>query len=102
MIPLLVALGAIALFFLEDSSPRWKGKLIVPSKAAYKELAQLGLGLDDVVDILENGFDCARSKRAAGTIEKCFRKGKRLIKVVVVDYSSREYRENVWLVTHVG
>ena len=52
--------------------------------------------LCDVVEILEEGFDCSRSKRKKNTFERCFQRGKIIIKVVVVDTSEH------LVLTHVG
>ena len=43
------------------------------------------ISLFDVENILKIGFDCSRSKREKDKFEKCIRKGRRIIKVVVVD-----------------
>ncbi|MFH0815399.1 MAG: hypothetical protein V1934_01080 [Methanobacteriota archaeon] len=73
-----------------------------PSRTACRELSELGLDLFDVLDILENGYDCERSKRKVGTVERCKRDGRKVLKVVVVD-SLQEWDESrVWLVVHAG
>ena len=43
------------------------------------------VSLIDVENIIESGFDCYRSKREKNKLEKCIRKGRNIIKVVVVD-----------------
>lgn len=50
---------------------------------AYREVAELGMGLYDVKEILEDCFDCPRSKRRKGVEEKCIKKRGQTIKVVV-------------------
>ncbi|MFQ6056574.1 MAG: hypothetical protein ACE5J3_11395 [Methanosarcinales archaeon] len=55
--------------------PKWKEKPIQPSRSAQH----------DVIDVLNNGYDCSRSKRAKGTIERCLRRKNKIIKVVVVE-----------------
>ena len=52
--------------------------------------------LDDVVKILEEGFDCSRSKRKKNIYERCIQKGKIIIKVVVADTGEH------LVLTHVG
>ena len=52
--------------------------------------------LEDVVEILETGFDCSRSKRAGNIIERCIQRGDRIFKVVVVDANEH------MLIAHVG
>ena len=82
--------------------PEWEGKELKPSGSAFKELLKCNMDLYDVLDILENGYDCQRSKRKKGTIERCKKSGKKIHKVVVVD--SLQYWDDteVWLITHVG
>lgn len=60
------------------------------------ELEEESLDLDDVVEILEVGFDCSSSKRKETIIEKCLQKKDRIIKIVVLE--TNEY----WLLRHVG
>ena len=43
------------------------------------------ISLTDGENIIESGFDCSRSKCEKNKLEKCIRKSKRIIKVVVVD-----------------
>ena len=43
------------------------------------------ISLIDIEHIIESGFDCYRSKREKNKLEKCIRKGRKIIKVVVVD-----------------
>ncbi|MCK4756997.1 MAG: hypothetical protein KAS67_00945 [Thermoplasmata archaeon] len=52
--------------------------------------------LNDVVEILEEGFDCSRSKRKQNTFERCVQRGNEIIKVVVVDTGEH------MVLTHVG
>ena len=54
------------------------------------------IGLGDVVEILEEGFDCSRSKRKKNISERCVQRGKIIIKVVVVDVGDH------LVLTHVG
>ncbi|MCS4540845.1 MAG: hypothetical protein HY929_00755 [Euryarchaeota archaeon] len=57
----------------------------MPSSSAAEELLRQGLDLNDIKEILERGFDCARSKRKAGTLEKCIIVGDWLRKAVVIE-----------------
>jgi hypothetical protein len=64
---------------------------------------ELNLILDEAVEVLERGHDCARSARAARIIERCLDRGKKTIKVVAVESVRRHPEEqDVWLITHVG
>ncbi len=84
---------------------RFKGLLIAPSRSAYGELEGYALDLNDVKTVLEDGFDCARSKRRAGTIERCLPRndgsGKVLRVVAARDYNDF-LKQDVWVVVHVS
>jgi hypothetical protein len=56
----------------------------------------------DILDILETGFDCERSRRKKGTIERCKRYKNKTWKVVAVDSVQRWNDTPVWLIIHVG
>jgi hypothetical protein len=65
-------------------------------------MRKLKLYLPDLCRVLEEGYDCSRSKRKNGTRERClFMKG-RIIRVVVVKSLTRWNDEMIWLITHVG
>lgn len=64
---------------------RWRGRQLVPTKSAYYEMIDLRLDLYDVLEVLERGRDCERSKRAKGTVEKCLRRKKKTYKVVAAE-----------------
>jgi hypothetical protein len=76
--------------------PEFKNKPIIPTKSAAEELWRYGLSLWDIKEVLEDGFDCATSKRMAGTFEICLIIGKMLRKAVVVE------KDDKWLLIHVG
>ena len=80
----------------------WQGLPLAPSLRAEREKSNLHLRLEDIEDILTEGFDCAGSRRAEGTIERCVHSKGRLLKVVVVRSDRRWTREEVWLIIHVG
>lgn len=70
--------------------PKFEGLPIIPSRHSLNELMQCNLLLEDVVSVLSEGFDCYRSKREKGTLEKCVRKGK---KKLMLEYSEiKEWR----------
>ena len=60
------------------------------------------MDLYDVLEILQNGYDCPKSKRKEGIIEICLKKKKKIVKVVVVEDIWRWSDEKVWTITHVG
>ncbi|MBI4450339.1 hypothetical protein HY642_00045 [Candidatus Woesearchaeota archaeon] len=74
----------------------WQGKPVYPSLSAQRELSHLKLPSYKVVRILEEGFNCSRSKRALGTVERCVVRGNKVYKIVVVDVGDK------WLITHAG
>ncbi len=82
--------------------PKFKGLILIPSAAADKELAKFGLLLSETVQVLEEGFDCSRSKRKKNVIEKCVRKGKKKLKVVVVKSYNFSLETECWLLIHTG
>ncbi|MBA3045336.1 MAG: hypothetical protein KKH41_08450 [Candidatus Thermoplasmatota archaeon] len=56
----------------------------------------------DVLDILETGYDCERSRRKKGTFERCKKYKNKTWKVVVVDSVQIWNDAPVWLIIHVG
>jgi hypothetical protein len=86
---------------MKELYPKWKGKPVIPSNHAYREMADR-FELSDIVEILESGFDCQRSKRTKGTVEKCAIKKGKLVRVVVVEVHSDWVGGDIWLIKHVG
>ena len=82
--------------------PHYESLPIIPSRAASTELIKYGLDLYDVLEILENGYDCSKSKRAKKTIEKCLDHKKKTHKVVAVKVHYYSLDTEAWLITHVG
>ena len=79
----------------------WRGRRIVPTNAAYRELHNLGISLADVVRVLEEGYAPEGRKRKQGIIEMCLRQGDEVTKVVVAESLEGWSGEIVWLVVHV-
>ncbi|MBI4344847.1 MAG: hypothetical protein HY555_04595 [Euryarchaeota archaeon] len=85
--------------------PTWRGRpLRVFRRAVMQELVELGMDLWDVVDILEGGFDCPRSPRREGVYERCVKRGRKTVKVVVEagEEALPEKRISIWILRHVG
>ncbi len=82
--------------------PTYKGFPLIPTRSALKEMCDLGIDLTTVVEVLEDGYDCYRSKRKKGTIEKCADKGNKTLKTVVVQSFNYSLDTDVWAITHVG
>ncbi|MBI3413135.1 MAG: hypothetical protein HY051_03580 [Candidatus Aenigmarchaeota archaeon] len=80
--------------------PLYKGKPLIPSVAAQREIDQLCADLWLVKRVLEEGHDCARSRRKTNIVEKCLiRKGKEIRAVVaLVEWEDKGF----WRVVHVG
>lgn len=78
--------------------PKYCGKPVIPDykRGVLSELEKEDLDLEDVVAILETGFDCSASKRDKSILERCVQKKNRIIKVVV------EEGEEYWGLRHVG
>lgn len=61
----------------------------------------LGLGLEDVLKVLEEGRDFPR-KRVEGVFEKCLDAGSETLKVVVAESFQESTKQNVFVVIHVA
>lgn len=71
------------------------------TKSAFMELAKLDMDFFDVKAVLEHGFDCARSRRKKDIEERCVRKGRKVLKVVV-ELKENEIGERYWRIRHAG
>ena len=68
-----------------DVFPRYQGNDIRVTKEAAEELWQLKQDLWNVLEIIEEGYDCSSSRRKENILEKCARKGNDVYKAVVAD-----------------
>ena len=82
--------------------PKYLGLPIIPSRTAMNELMMCDLALEDVAEVLETGFDCSRSARKEGTLERCVKRGKKTLKVVVVKSVNYTLSTECWVLTHAG
>jgi len=80
---------------------KYKGLRIVVSNLAMTELMKEEKTLYDVVQILEEGYDAPR-KRKAGTIERWLDKGKKTFNVVIAKDYNEVMKEDVWVLIHFG
>lgn len=84
---------------------KYKGYRIDSTNAASRELVHHGYSLYDVKRILEEGYDCSRSRRKVNILEKCIRQGRKEVKAVValitVPYSDG-YTDTLWKLIHFG
>lgn len=76
--------------------PRYCGREIKATKEASEELWQFKKDMRAVLEILENGYPCPRSKRKENVLEMCIQRGKTIYKAVVADC------EDYWLLIHFG
>ena len=79
---------------------RYEGLRLIPSKSARKELIKYGLLLINCKMILIEGY--SPRKRKKGTIEKWLDKGDKTYNIVVVRLYNHFFKEDVYLITHIG
>ena len=80
--------------------PLFEGKPLIPTKDAQREMDEIGLNLWQVKDVLEQGYDCSKSKRAKNIIERCLYRKNKEVRVVAVLV---EWKEGIfWRIIHVG
>lgn len=82
--------------------PSFKGIQIIPSRAASDEMIKYGLLMEDIIEILNDGYDCYRRKRKENIIERCIDKKEKTLKVVISKVYYYSLNEEVWILTHVG
>ena len=87
---------------MNEIYPTWKKHPLIPTLSATRGLLKLNMDLYDVLEILENGYDCAKSKRKPEVLERCIKKKNKVVKVVVVEDEWRWSGKKVWTLTHVG
>lgn len=75
---------------------KWQGKPLIPTKHVLDEMEHSDIDMYKAAEILNDGFDCARSKRKKNVYERCMRRGKKVMKVVVADI------ETYYKIIHVG
>jgi hypothetical protein len=84
------------------NAPTYKGFPLIPTRSAMKEMFDLGIDLFMVAEILDTGYDCCRSRRKAGTLERCIDRSGKTMKAVVVQSYNHDLGTDVWAITHVG
>lgn len=80
--------------------PLFEGKPLIPTKDAQKEMDEIALSLWQVKDVLEQGYNCSRSRRARNIVERClYKKGKEIrVVVALMEWRNRAF----WRIVHVG
>jgi len=81
---------------------KFQGLPLLTSKSADNELTTIGITVNDAKQILEKGFNCERSKRKEGTLERCIRKRGKTVKVVAVKSHNYSLETDCWLIIHAG
>ena len=71
-------------------------------KNALDELTYYGMDLFDVQEILNEGYDCSRSRRRKGVLERCIDRGNKTIKVVAQKGFIEIDGKDCWELIHVG
>lgn len=90
------------------NAPTYKGLPIITvqtrrgQRSVVDELIKHKMDLYDVAEILKNGYDCSRSKRREGVIERCVDKGNKTIKVVLQKGFIELDGCGCWELIHVG
>lgn len=69
---------------------------LVPTRCAMTELYNENLDLNAVLDVLERGYDCPRSRRSKEIIERCLDRGRKTIRVVVAKSFNFSLDTEVW------
>ncbi len=82
--------------------PLYEGLPLVPSRSVANELYNCDLMLRDILEVLEQGYDCAKSKRKKGTIERCLDRKKKTMRVVIVRAYNYSLDSEAWVIIHVG
>lgn len=85
----------------DPTRTEFRGLPVYLAGSAYRVLISKGMSLYDVVTILEEGEDCAQSRRKANTIERCATYRKEWVKVVAVQRFHQKFGEDCWLVIHL-
>jgi len=87
---------------LEVIAPEWNGLPVITTRAAAYELDRLHFNIPDAIGVLEDGYDCARSKRKKNVLEKCVKKGNKAIKIVAARCYNNFLKKEAWLIIHAG
>ncbi len=86
------------------SYPLFEERPLIPTKDAQREMDEIGISLWKAKEVLEQGYDCSASKRAANIIEKCIYRKNKEVRVVaaLVEWKIEGQTESFWRIIHVG
>ena len=79
----------------------YQGLKVVPSISATHEMLKHDKSIDDIVDVLEQGYPSPR-RRKKGTIERWIDRGNKTFNAVIVKDYNAEEKEDVWVLIHFG
>jgi hypothetical protein len=80
----------------------YKNKPLILSRTAMNEMMQYGYDLYDILEILNSGYDCSKSKRSKNIIERCIDRKEKTVRAVVAESYNYAMDCEVWVVTHFG
>lgn len=84
------------------NAPTFEGLPLIPTRSAMNEMCGLGVDMWMLLEVLESGYDCSRSPRKPGTLERCIDRGRRTTKAVVAKAYNHTLETEAWIITHVG
>ncbi len=87
--------------YSDSSRMEFEGLPVYMSRPALAFSISAKLPLNEILVIMEDGIDCARSRRKRGIIERCATYGGKWIKVVAQHTVHRKYGEECWLILHL-
>jgi len=82
--------------------PLFQDLPLIPSRSAMTELYDNNLDLTDVLNVLEQGYDCPKGKRSKEIIERCLDQKRKTIRVVIAKSFNYHLDSEVWVIIHVG
>ena len=82
--------------------PKYNGTPVPTTLAGMRELLRYGACIMDVVRILGEGYDCPRSRRGPGLIERCLERGGKVKKAVGASSLNMDTGDRVWVLVHYG
>ena len=72
------------------------------TEKAFRELEYLGLAFEDIEKLLNESYDCSKSKRKRTVQEKCIKYNGKTLKIVIELMTSRTQFEKYWRIRHVS
>lgn len=79
----------------------WKGRALCFTKHAIREMYVLSFTPDDMIEMLDLGINCPKSRRQKGILELCTNYQGDNYKIVVADDISHWRNDPCWTVIHI-